>query len=775
MKSFFNFLKRNKLYSIINLLGLTVSMAFVLLLAVYVQRQLSTDAFQKNADRIYLVKPENSFTMAYWTDKHLRNMLPEIEKSVAVLKMGDNMEFTIDNQVVFGNMTIADSCFFDMFSYDLTAGSKADWKVSWDRCMVSEEFANKCFGDKDPIGRIVQLNMGGGIAMTVCGVYKDFGNSVLATPDVLARGEVLFKVYPNHNEAMEQSNGGACFVMTYPGADLEARHNDIVNFLKDKYFIYKSGQSTDVRIIPLRKLYFTEDSDGTSTICTGNRKVVNLLLTVCLVLLLFAVLNYVNLSTALIGFRAKEMATRRLVGATKTGIFMKMIGECMALCAVAMVLAILLAEALAPSASTLLEYPISVFKAASVGNVLLVVVFVVVLGFVAGLVPALLIQKAQPIEIVRGSLRLKTKTVYSRVIIVLQNAISVVMLVAALTMFLQVRMLINADLGINTKDILLVYNTFGKTSELQPMVERFKSEPFVEDVGKGTMIPAVGGFMGWSVQLPDESFISFKEMNGDDAYFKILGIKEKQDNHIPDASWLTESSFRKMGLDESAMEFQTINGPFPVGGVYYDFGMHPLEEGDGDWLGMVRNYKDELPEGLCHLMVVKVHGSHQAATARLEEIAKEFYPDKVFEAYYMEDLVELYFAKERRIFRIVLIFTLLSMLVSALGLFAMSSYYMQQQRRAVAVKKVFGAEYNGVLRELIFSFMKMVGVAFVIGIPVAWFIMHRWLETYTHRVSLSWWIFALAGLAVALMAFISVIWQSIKTARANPATVLKKE
>ncbi|MCR4849214.1 MAG: FtsX-like permease family protein [Bacteroidales bacterium] len=773
MKSFLNFLKRNKLYSLINLVGLTVSMAFVLLLAVYVQRQLSTDAFQENADRIYLVAPENSFTMAYWTDKHLRNMLPEIEKSAAVLKMGDGMEFTVDNEIVNANLTIADSCFFDMFSYDLTAGSKADWKISWDRCMVSEAFANTHFGDKDPIGRVVQLNMGGGIALTVCGVYKDFGNSILHTPDVLARGEVLSKVYPNHNEAMAQSNGGACFVMTYPGADLETRHEDIVNFLKDNYFVYKSGQSTDVRIIPLRKVYFTEGAD--STIVTGNRKFVHLLLTVCLVLLLFAVLNYVNLSTALIGFRAKEMATRRLVGATKTGIFMKMIVECIALCTVAMVLAILLAEAIAPSASTLLEYPISVFGVASVGNVLLVIAFVIVLGFLAGLVPALLIQKAQPIEIVRGSLRLKTKTVYSHVIIIVQNAISVVMLVAALTMFLQVRMLITADLGINTKDILVIDNTFAKTSELQPMVERFKSEPFVEEIGKGTLIPAVGGFMGWSVQLPDESYCSFKVMNGDDAYFKILGIKEKQDNHIPDASWLTESSFRRLGLDESATELQTKEGPLPIGGVYYDFGMHPLEVSNGDWMGMVRNYKDELPEGQCHLLVVKVNGNHKAATARLEEIAKEFYPDKIFEAHYMEDMIKLYFAKESRILRIVLIFTLLSMLVSALGLFAMSSYYMQQERCAVAVKKVFGAEYGGVLRELVLKFMKMVAVAALIGIPVAWFIMHRWLEDYTHRISLSWWIFALAGIAVAMLAFISVIWQSIKTARTNPATVLKKE
>ena len=199
MKSFWNFLMRNKLYALINLLGLTVSMAFVLLLAVYVQRQLSTDAFQGNADRIYLVAPQDGYTMAYWTDKHLRNLLPEVEKSTAVLRMTSNGEFTVEDETVYASVTIADSCFFDIFSYDLVSGSKADWKLSWDRCMVSEAFANAHFGDKDPIGRTVTLNQAGGIALTVCGVFKDFGNSVIDAPDVLCRGELLPKLIPNHN------------------------------------------------------------------------------------------------------------------------------------------------------------------------------------------------------------------------------------------------------------------------------------------------------------------------------------------------------------------------------------------------------------------------------------------------------------------------------------------------------------------------------------------------------------------------------------------------
>ena len=776
MNSFINFLKRNKLYALINLLGLTVSMAFVLLLAVYVQRQLSTDAFQKNADRIYVVTNEESVNMGYWLDKHLRGQFPEIEKSTCVANVSIASEYKIDGETVYGNTIAVDSCFFEMFSYDLVKGSKDDWIISGDRCMVSDEFANAHFGDKDPVGRQISIENGNeSYPLTVCGVFKDFGNSILKTPDVLIRGEIITKINHSHDEYMSNAAAGVTFVMTYPGADLMARHDDILNWCEENFWIYKHKYD-EIRIIPLRDMYFLNNGnyDWTGALNFGDRSFVNLLLAMCLMLLLFAILNYVNLSTALIGFRAKEMATRRLVGATKTGIFMKMIGESTLLCAVAMGLAILLAEALSPAATRVLDYQISIFGAVSLVNILVVIALMVILGFIAGIVPALLIQKAQPIEIVRGSLRLKTKTVYSRIIITLQNVITVVMLVAALTMYLQIRNLITADLGYNTKDILMIGNAYGQLGEIRPLLEAYRAEPFVEDVGQGDGIP-LQGTNNWTMELSDGNWVSFQQIQGDQHYFDILGIRVKQDNQLANpAFWLNEYAFKEIGIDESATEFESAqNGTFKIGGIYYDFKIRPLEAQQSS--ALIYNRGEDWDEDWPWTILVKVRGDHKEAYARLEKVTNEVMPGKLFGANYIEEMIDDCFVDESRILRIVLIFTLLSMLVSGLGLFAMSSYYMQQQRRSVAVKKVFGADYNGVLRELVLSFMKMVGVAFVIGIPVAWLVVHRWLEGYSHRISLSWWIFVLSGLVVLLMAFIAVIWQSVRTAKANPANVLKKE
>ena len=774
MKSFWNFLKKNKLYAAVNLVGLTVSMAFVLLLAVYIQRQLTTDSFQQNADRIYVVANEDNVTMGYWLDKHLKNNFPEIEKGCCVANIASAAAFNIDGERVYGSTMAADSTFFEMFSYDLVEGNKADWRVSQDRCMVSREFANAHFGDKDPLGQIISFNYEGSFQLTVCGVYEDFGNSILKAPDVLIRGDLMPKINSSHDEFMSNAGGGICFVMAYPGADLQGRHDDILDWCEENFWVYKS-QYDKVRIIPLRDMYFLNEGIryGSDTIQFGNRSFVNLLLAMCLLLLAFAVLNYINMTTALTGFRAKEMATRRLVGADKRSIFLKVISESTLICGISMLLAILLAEALCPAVSRLLEYQVSIFKAITPVNVLLVLGFIVILGVLSGIVPALLIQQAQPIEIVRGTLRLKTKTVYSKVIIIVQNVVAVVMLVSALTMGLQIRHLISADLGYNTKDILVVDNAYGQTGQIRPLLDRLRAEPCVEEVGQGDGIP-LEGTNNWTMEMPDGHWVSFQQIQGDDKYFDILGLKVKQDNHQPNKWWLNEYAFKQIGIEETATEFQTAqNGTRSIGGIYYDFKIRPLEQDQS--ATMIYNRGENTDDDYPWVLIVKTTGDQAAAKKRVEAIAGEVFPGRLFEAQYIEEMIEDGFGDESRVLKIVIIFTLLSILVSALGLFAMSSYYMQQEIRSVSVKKVFGADYSGVLKELVLSFMKMVGIAFVIGVPIAWFIMNRWLSGYGHRINLHWWIFLPAGAVVALIAIVSVLYQSIKTARTNPAEALKKE
>ena len=779
MSSFINFLKRNKLYSAVNLLGLSLSMAFVLLLAVYVTSQLSTDSFQKNADRIYVIAQKETLSSAYWLSRHMKANFPEIERSASYSSNG-MQEYKIDGNIVNARTSYADSSFFDMFSFPLVEGDFSEWKASISGVLISESFAKAQFGDRDPVGREIRFDGADSTVsnLTVSGVFKDIENSIIRPCDIFLRGEIMTITNQANDERMSNAGSSTCFVMAYPNADLPARHDDILKWCRENFWRYMSdygGGDNDVRIIPLRDVYFLSDGneDYNDSLRLGNKTTVMLLAGMCFLLLLFAILNYVNMTTALSGFRAKEMATRRLIGATKGGIFMKMIVESTIICAAAMVIAVLLGEAISPAASKVLNYDISIFKAISPVSVLVCVLFTVLVGVIAGIVPALIIQKAEPIEIVRGTLRLKTKTLYSKVIIVIQNVITVVMLVTAFTMFLQIRSMINAPVGYNTEDQITISNQFGLAGDLTPLINKLKAESCVEAVGLGDGHPM---FMtnNWTMSTESGREASFQLVKGDSAYFNILGIRKKQDNHSPNSYWLNEYAYGILEIDETATEFTTkSNGTMQIGGIYYDFKIKPLLEEQHP--ALIYQY-DEYPAGKWPwTILVKTTPDHKEALARVKAVIDEMYPDKIFDASYVEDDIKMVFSSERRVLEIMVIFTILSLFVSALGLVAMSSYYMQQERRTVSLKKVYGADYNSVLWGLVAEFMKMIGVAFVIAVPVAWYLMHTWLNGYSYRIGLHWWIFAVAGLFTAVIAVLAVLWQAVRAARTNPAIELKKE
>lgn len=783
MNSFINFLKRNKLYSAVNMLGLSLSMAFVLLLAVYVTSQLGIDSFNKNADRIYVIAQKETLSTGYWLPRHMKANFPEIERSASYSNNG-LQEYKIDGNTVNARTSYADSSFFDIFSFPLVEGDFREWKASTSGVLISESFAKAQFADKDPVGREIRFDGADSTVstLTVSGVFKDIENSIIKPCDIFLRGEIMTITNLANDERMSNSGSSTCFVMAYPNADLPARHDDILKWCRENWWTFSSdygGDENDVRIIPLRDVYFLSDGnedyneDYNDSLILGNKTTVMLLAGMCFLLLLFAILNYVNMTTALSGFRAKEMATRRLIGATKGGIFLKMIIESTIICAAAMVVAILLGEALSPAVSKALNYDISIFKAVSPASVLVCVLFTVLVGVIAGLVPALIIQKAEPIEIVRGTLRLKTKTLYSKVIIVVQNVITVVMLVTAFTMFLQIRSMINAPVGYNTEDQITISNEYGRAGDLTPLINKLNGESCVEAVGLGNGYPMFGT-NNWTMSTESGKEASFQMVQGDSAYFNILGIRKKQDNHSPNSYWLNEYAYGILEIDETATEFTTkSNSTMQIGGIYYDFKIKPLLEEQHP--ALIYQY-DEYPSNRWPwTILVKTTPDHKEAFARVKAVIDELYPDKIFDASYVEDDIKMVFASENRVLEIMVLFTILSLFVSALGLVAMSSYYMQQERRTVSLKKVYGADYDTVLWGLVAEFMKMIGVAFIIAVPVAWYLMHTWLNGYSYRIGLHWWIFAVAGLFTAVIAVLSVLWQAVRAARTNPAIELKKE
>ena len=322
MKSYLNFLKRNKSYSAINLVGLSISMAFVLLLAVYVQKQLSTDAFQKNAERIYAVTNPENLNMGYYLPQYLSREFPDIEAASSYIYQGVRT-FVVENKSVNMPMAIVDSLFFKMFSFEMVSGSGDDFKISKNNILISESFASSYFQEKSPIGQQIAF---GDFTLNVVGVYKNPENSIFKPVDIYLRGEFASIFNSSHDEYMSNAGGAVCFVMTYPNSKFSEKNAEVLEYLKEIFWIYMNGSYDQVRMIPLREIYFLENGamDYNGGFNLGDFSFVKILFSMCVILLLFAVLNYINMTTALSGFRAKEMATRRLLGSSKAEVFFKM-------------------------------------------------------------------------------------------------------------------------------------------------------------------------------------------------------------------------------------------------------------------------------------------------------------------------------------------------------------------------------------------------------------------------------------------------------------------
>ena len=789
LRSWFTFLGRNRLYTAVNFIGLALALAFVLLVADYTVRQFTVDRFQTRADRIYAVCSEESAASGYYLQKHLRDRYPEIESTCSVAFFEDSdagsTPVEIGRQKFLASVLYADTTFFRMFDFTLLEGAREEALAARENVVLSESFARKVFGTFDPLGQTLRLD-NDDRTYVVSGVMRDIERSAIPAADIVMRAERITETNAANDERMSNSGAGVTFLLERRGADLQAKVPDMLAFFKEIYWPYQGNVVSQVRLVPLRELYF-EPVNNTNKLAHGSRSFLYILLGVGLVVLVFAVMNYINLTVAQAGFRAREMAARRLLGAPSGNIFLKWVLESTLFCAAALLIASCIAELFVPWASQLLGTKVAVWDDLSwpaAGGCLLAVV---VLGVVSGFVPALLVARYQPIDIVRGTFRRHAKTVYGRVLIALQNVITIVLLAASITIELQIRHLVNAPLGYETHDILNIgTDIFPDRSSIRRFCDELRSLPEIEAVGLGCGTPHDRGNNNTIAYGPDR-MVSFQVFIGDSTYFRILGLERLRDNHVAVAAgsgasrdfwasnvWhINQYALHELGIAEDAPEFKVgeeLSYPVVVAGIYRDFQVGTAL--DAPTSVLLREVND--PDGFRPWnILVKTRRDHAAAYRAVEELFARTTDGGSFAARYLTDAIADDFAAQRRLLHIIGIFTLVALLISSLGLFAMAAYYIQQKRQEIVVRRVFGASRREMLTRLVRNFMALVGAAFVIAVPIAVWGLRRWLEEYSVRIALSPWIFLAAGLFAAVVALLSVGWQSRRAADADPVESLK--
>ena len=762
IKSFLKFLSRNKAYTAIDVFGLSVSLMFVILIAVYTVQELSVDKFHKDVDRIYVLANDKGPSTALPIAYRLQERYPEIEQVCPVITTNVGNQIVKNNDKKLTARTVpVDSCFFNFFSFKLLAGDKNRVLENRSNVVLSKTFANKLFGTEDPIGQSVII--GDSLSFLVSGIMEDIKHSTIPYADIMFRVERAHEY--NWSISMDHpGNAGStvAFLKMKPGADLRPKIPDILAYFKESFWIYQRDMSKVVNLIPMSELYFSELNDFGS-VQTGNKRLVIVLLSVGILILVFAIFNYINLTVAQAGQRAKEMATRRLLGSSRGDLFIRMMIESTLLTVISFGIGWLLAHAAVPFVNDLLQTQIDLMATFTPGWCLAGIVLILLIGVVAGLLPAVLISSVKPIDIVRGTFRRQTKMVFSKVFITFQNGITIAMIAASIVMILQSRHLINAPLGYNTNSILEVANGFANTSDRNAAIDEFGRQPFVKRVGLAAGMP-LSGSNNMSSEY-EGKFLGFQQFIMDSTAFNMLGYKIVRDNQLAEKSWyVTEKAMCDMELPQDAPSFLWNKNATPIAGIVQDFQLGNITNDMRPAMLRIDKRSEMFPWSI----LIEVEGNPYTAYNKIQEIYKEASGGLDFNATYLNEQVQKSFESEVRMTKIVSLFASIAVIISMLGLLAMSTYFIHQRSQEVAIRKVFGSDNQAILIRLIGSFLVYVGVAFIIATPIIWYFMNQWLSDYSYRISLNPLIFIVSGIFCLVIALVTVFFQSYKAANANP-------
>ena len=765
-KTYLKFLSRNKGYTAVELFGLSVSLMFVLIIAIYTWQELSTDQFQARKERIYLVGNENNPVFGAAVPYMIKERYPEVEK-VCPMVIGQTSNTLLESGETKMNAHVAfmDSTFFDIFSFRLLQGDPKNALVPTSSAVLTESFARKMFGTEDVLGRSFSIDT---LRFTVSGVVEDLKHSTIPEDtEVLLPWRVIKAFNPSlAPDKLGNAGSTICVVLAHEGADLKQRADDMCEWMKTFFWPYERGIWKEVRIETLDDFYFSGWGYGWP-LHSGDRRFVLVLMSVGILILLFAVLNYINLTVAQAGFRAKEMATRRLLGSSRMELFWRLMSESILMCLAALLIAVWLVFLVKPVANDLLQTRLDLAVLTSpiwIGAILL---FVVVVGSISGWLPATVISNAKPIEVVRGTLRTKTKMTYSKVFITFQNFITIVMLSCSIVMVLQILHMVHAPVGYNTKGLywVEVYNLEG--SQQLALRDKLSSISGVVKIGRTQGLPMLGSENKTSVYDDGgiKRNISFQQYPMDKECFELLGLKVVRDNQLANPRWyLNEEALRQMNLPQDAPSF-TLEGqePISIAGIVSDF-----REGNINQRIAPVMFRFMKPDEEAWLFLVQIEGDAYAVVNQMQDAYQELTGGFEMSGEFYDRTLQDTFYSQIRLAKIVGVFTVVAILISLLGLLAMSTYFIQQRSLEVAVRKVFGSDNKQILVQLIKTFLMYVVFAFVIAVPVAYYFMSDWLADYSYRITLNPLIFIAAGVFCLLISFLTVFYQSWHAANANP-------
>jgi len=788
-------LLRNKIYAFINIAGLSIGLACAMLIILYVKDEVSYDRFHANVNNIYRIttqgidknggKGRKDPNTGYLQGPRFAQNIPEIKSFVRVQSGNENIK--LGTEVKDQDLLLVDSTFFDVFSFPLISGNRHTCLKDPLSVVLSEDAAKKQFGTTDVIGKIVMLKDD-----SVFVPHKVTAVAKKSPQNSSIKFEMLLPIRESKEDALNSENWFNFFLNTFvvlpPQTNVqvvESKMNkfynqdskDAITSLKAKFGNEVDNWKSNYLLQPFLDMHMSTELPAQNGLSDASNPMYSYILSgIALFVLLIACINFINLTVARSVKRAKEIGIRKVVGGDRKQLIIQFLGESFLLCIIAFVLAIALVQLILPVFNDLSNKALALSYLFDTKLVTGYIVLFILTGLLAGFYPALVLSGYNPVQTLYSRFNLAGKNYLQKSLVVLQFALASFLIIATFTIYKQFDFLTNEKLGYDDNDLVAVHKDFKTHDEAW----LFKNE-LLKDPNIISVAPRNGGSWGTVAKINNDSTIQFDYETVDETYLSTLKIPLVQGrNFSPDFpsdsanSVLVNESFVKQAGWKNPMgqtvNFWYNNKKYTVIGVVKDYHYQPLNQKIGPQLFTMK------PDNNYGMVYIKIKANTVAVSLQtIQKKFKQLFPLSPYSYTFMNEANLRDYEAEAKWKQIMLFGAILTIFISCIGLFGLSVLSAEKRTKEIGIRKVLGASVKRVVTILSKDFLKLVFISLIIAIPAAWLAANKWLENYPYRIALDWWLFASAGILVVLIALVTVSFQAIKAAVANPVKSLRAE
>jgi putative ABC transport system permease protein len=771
-------LYRQKFYSTINILGFAIGIAVFFFISLYIIDQYAYDRWPENHHNIYRIEKGDWGLLGSAHGPFAVRTLPEAQMVCRVWTMNYHLSLKHEEKLfALRNVVFADSTFAQMFSMPFIAGNPGTALTDPRSIVLTRSAANTIFGSIDVIGQVLRYNDLENLVVT--GIMEDVSHFHIAVSAVVPLG--LHGIRYSGEGFDFMYNWGGYNFLTYISLVSGTSAREFEQKLNDAYFdeyfsLYGRELDRDFFLRPLNDVYFASIKHISPTL-SGQRQVVRLFLAIALFILLFAMVNFINLSTARASLRAREVGISRLLGSHRLSLIGRFLTESLVITFLAVALALAFMETGMNWFRNFAGVTIELSELGFLRIALILAAGSFFTGLLSGLYPAIYLTSVVPVDVLKGHMSRGTRGAFFRkALIIFQFVISISLITATIVIHRQLNYMQQKDKGIHIDDTIifrLEENTFRQWSAFR---DRLLQHPSIVGVARSAQVP---GSITWQESARGNSQESkqFTMMIVDANYLSMSEVEVLAGRYFSEDY---RSSFQKgVLLNQQAVNYFEYEGSYEdIIGRAFDW--------DTQIIGILRDFHYNSPHNPIGPLVIRwgedflwnlsIRLQPEAYTQALEHVAsvwQEFEPAIPLVTYYLPDIYSEDYQKNRQMSQIFMIFSIFAIVIACLGLFALSSFMAERRQREMAVRKVMGARVITLVLLLLKDFMKQVLIAFFIAVPISWFYLQQWLDSFPYRTTIDLMPFLMALLAAILITLLTVAWNALKVSKVNPGHALK--